>query len=68
MVYPLRINDYNYKRESTANLLLISGDTNQHYCWIKDIGKLLSLKKNQKMVMLDMCAFDVLIPSIARNY
>ena len=36
--YPLRIS---YKRESTVNLLLISDDTKQHYCWIKDISKLL---------------------------
>ena len=36
LAYPLRI--------STVNLLLISDDTNQHYCWIKDISKLLSLQ------------------------
>ena len=34
---------HNYKRESTVNLLLISHNTKQHYCWIKDISKLLSL-------------------------
>ena len=34
-VYPLRISKHNYKRESTVNLLLISDDTKQHYCWIK---------------------------------
>ena len=43
LVYPLRISKHNYKRESTVNLLLISDDTKQHYCWIKDISKLLSL-------------------------
>ena len=47
--YSKRINQFfiakhNYKRESTVNLLLISGDTKQHYCWIKDISKLLSLQ------------------------
>ena len=42
LVYPLRISEHNYKRESTVNLLLISDDTKQHYCWIKDISKLLS--------------------------
>ena len=42
LVYPLRIRKYNYKRESTVNLLLISDDTKQHYCWITDISKLLS--------------------------
>ena len=31
LVYPLRISKHNYKRESTVNLLLISGDTQQHY-------------------------------------
>ena len=37
LVYPLTISKHNYKRESTVNLLLISDDTKQHYCWIKDI-------------------------------
>ena len=44
LVYPLRISKHNYKRESTVNHLLIADDTKQHYCWIKDISKLLSLK------------------------
>ena len=44
LVYPLRISEHNYKRESTVNLLLISDDTTQHYCWIKDISRLLSLQ------------------------
>ena len=42
LVYPLRISEHNYKRESTVNHLLISDDTNQHFCWIKDISQLLS--------------------------
>ena len=44
LVCPLRISEHNYKRESTVNLLLISDDTKQHYCWIKDISKLVSLQ------------------------
>ena len=44
LVYPLRISKHNYKREITVNLLLISDDTKQHYCWIKYISKLLSLQ------------------------
>ena len=47
LVYPLRISKHNYKRESTVNLLLISDDTKQHYCWIKDISKLLSLQTSK---------------------
>ena len=47
MVYPLRMSEHNYKRESTVNLLLISGDTKQHYYWIKDISKLLSLQTSK---------------------
>ena len=35
LVDPLRISKHKYKRESTVNLLLISDDTKQHYCWIK---------------------------------
>ena len=38
LVYPPRISEHNYKRESTVNLLLISDDKKQHYCWIKDIS------------------------------
>ena len=67
LIYPLRISEHNYKRESTVNLFLISDDTKQHYCWLKDIGKLY-LYKHQHIAMLDMCAFDVLILSIARNH
>ena len=67
LVYPLRISEHNYKHESTVNLLLISDDTKQHYCWIKDISKLLSLQI-WKIVMLDMCVLDVLILSIPRNH
>ena len=44
LIYSFRISKHNYKRESTVNLLLISDDTKQHYCWIKDISKLLSLQ------------------------
>ena len=67
LIYPLRISKHNYKRESTVNLLLISNDTKQYYCWIKDISKLLSLKTSN-MAMLDMCALNVLILSITRNH
>ena len=44
LVYYLRISEHIYKRESTVNLLLISDDTKQDYCFIKDISKLLSLR------------------------
>ena len=48
LVYPLRKSKHNYKRESTVNLLLISDDTKQHYCWIKDISKQLSLQNMKR--------------------
>ena len=47
LVCPLRISKHNYKCETTVNLLLFSDDTKQHYCWIKDIGKLLSLQTSE---------------------
>ena len=47
LIYPLRISKHNYKRESAVDLLLISDDTKQHYCWIKDISKLLSLQTSK---------------------
>ena len=60
LIYPLRISKHNYMRESTVNLSLISDDTKQHYYWIKDISKLLSLQTS-KHGMLDMCVLDVFI-------
>ena len=53
--YPLRISEHNYKRESTVNLLLISDDTKQHYCWIKDKSKLLSLQSSKYGQVIHMC-------------
>ena len=38
LVYLLRISKHTYK---------ISDDTKQHYCWIKDTGKLLSLQTSK---------------------
>ena len=67
LVYPLRIRKHKYKRESTANLLLISDDTNQHYCWIKNISKLLSLQTSKHDHARHVC-LDVLIHSIPRNH
>ena len=55
VVYPLRISEHNYKRESTVNLLLISDDTKQHYCWIKDISKLLSLQTSKHSHVRHVC-------------
>ena len=47
-VYPRRISEHNYKRESTVNHLLISNDTKQHYCCCnKDINKLLSFQTSK---------------------
>ena len=39
-VYPLRISKR--ANDKTINLLLISEDENQHYCWIKNMSRLLS--------------------------
>ena len=55
LVYSLRISKHNYKRESTVNLLLISDDTKQHYCWIKDINKLLSLQTSKDGHVRHVC-------------
>ena len=54
LVYPLRIRKHNYKR-GTLNLLLISTDTKQHYCWIKDISKLLSLQTSKHGHVRHVC-------------
>ena len=67
LVYPLRISKHNYKRESTVNLLLISDDTKQHYCWIKDIRKLLFLQTSKHGHVRHVC-LGVLLLSIPRNH
>ena len=51
----LRKSKLNYKRESTVNLLLISDDTKQHYSWIKDISKLLSLQTSKHGHVRHVC-------------
>ena len=40
LVYALTISKHKYKRENTVNLLLISHDIKQHFCWIKYVSKL----------------------------
>ena len=55
LVYSLRISKHSYKRESIVNLLLISDDTKQHYCWIKDISKLLSLQTSKDGHVSHVC-------------
>ena len=66
-LYPLRISKHNYKRESTVNLLLLSDNTKQHYCWIKDISKLLPLQTSKDGHVRHVC-LDVLILSKPRNH
>ena len=56
MVYPLRISKHNYKRECTVNILLISDNTKQHYCWIKDISKVLSLQTQKHDHVRHVCS------------
>ena len=53
--YPLRISEHIYKRERTVNLLLISDNAKQHYCWIKDISKLLSLQTSKHGHVRHVC-------------
>ena len=55
LVYLLRISKHNYKRERTVNILLISDDTKQHYCWIEDISKLLSLQTSKHGHVRHVC-------------
>ena len=55
LVYPPRISKHNYKRENTVNLLLISDDIKQHYCWIKDISKLLSSQTSKHGHVRHVC-------------
>ena len=55
LVYPLRISEHNYKGESTVNLLLISDDTKPHYCWIKDISKLISSQTSKNSHVRHVC-------------
>ena len=55
LVYPLRISKHNYKRENTVNLVLMSDVLKQHYCWIKDISKLLALQTSKHCHVRHVC-------------
>ena len=55
LVHPLRISKHIHKRESTVNFSLISDDAKQHYCWIKDINKLLSLQTSKHGHVRHVC-------------
>ena len=55
LVYPPTISAHNYKRESTVNLLIIVDDTKQHYCLIKDTGKLLSIQTSKYGYIRHVC-------------
>ena len=55
MAYPLRRSEHNYKRQITVNLILISDDIKKHYCWIKDISKLLSLQTSKHGRVRHVC-------------
>jgi len=52
-VYPLRISDY--VRETNVNLLLISNSETQHYCWIKNMSRLLSAQTTKHDGKRDFC-------------
>ena len=43
-VYPIRISENN-GREKTIDLLLISNDETNHYCWIKSMSRLINSQK-----------------------
>ena len=45
-VCPLRISGL--QREQVVNLMLISDGEKSHYCWIKDVGRLLSLQTTDR--------------------
>ena len=45
-VYPIRISKNN-NREQTIDLLLISNDKTNHYCWIKSMPRLINSQTNK---------------------
>ena len=45
-VYPLRITKK--ANDKTVNLLLISKGENRHYCWIKNVSRLLTSQISKK--------------------
>ena len=53
-VYPLRISKYS-ERPAVINLLLIDKDGKQHYCWIKDMSRLLSKQTSDKKCKRHYC-------------
>ena len=53
-VYPLRISKYS-ERPAVINLLLIDKDGKQHYCWIKDMSRLLTSQTSDKKCKRHYC-------------
>ncbi len=56
-VYPIRISENN-NREQTINLLLISDDKTNHYCWIKNMSRLINSqtsKRNHRRFYCERC-------------
>ena len=52
VVYPLRISK---KNEQVINLLLIANEETNHYCWIKNMSKLLSKQKSNHNGKIYFC-------------
>ena len=51
-VYPLRISD---KKADYIDLLLITNDETSHYCWIKNLSRLLSPQINNHNGAVEIC-------------
>ena len=49
-VYPIRISENN-GREKTIDLLLISNDETNHYCWIKSMSRLINSQKYKLLLL-----------------
>lgn len=57
--YPIRISK-NYDRKITIRLLLISNGETSHYCWIKNVSRLLSSQINKRGRELYFCDYCLL--------
>ena len=54
-IYPLRISKHENKKD--INLLLLTNDDNQHYCWIKNMSALVASQVNKHKGKIRICKY-----------
>ena len=57
VVYPLRISKFHAKDKENIDLILLSYNGNQHYCWIKNMSALVASQVNRHKGKIHLCHY-----------